>query len=120
MIRRRRLLPALALLAAIGARAESVGAQGIGGRESSPPETSLTIARLRYAPGDWYGNPTSLPNLLAFVRAELALPTADREAVAEGLGMPTRRIKLLMFTSTAVWAGMAGAFLVTYVGIATP
>ena len=60
------------------------GFQGLGGRGGTAPETPLTIARLRYGPGDWYGNPTSLPNLLAFVREELSLPTAAREAVVSG------------------------------------
>ena len=32
-------------------------------------DTTLTIARLRYeGGGDWYANPSSLPNLLAAIR----------------------------------------------------
>jgi hypothetical protein len=40
----------------------------------------LTIGRLQYdGGGDWYANPSSLPNLLAAVRAQTALAVADRE-----------------------------------------
>lgn len=43
----------------------------------------LTIGRLKYdGGGDWYANPTSLPNLLAFVGG-LGLEVAPREEVVE-------------------------------------
>ena len=42
----------------------------------------VTIARLQYeGGGDWYANPSSLPNLLAEVRARTGIPTADREVI---------------------------------------
>jgi hypothetical protein len=42
----------------------------------------LTIARLHYdGGGDWYANPSSLPNLLAAVRERTGLSVADRERV---------------------------------------
>lgn len=42
--------------------------------------TPLTIGRLHYdGGGDWYANPSSLPNLLAAVRADTRLPVAERE-----------------------------------------
>ena len=53
---------------------------------ASPPVTapaadSVTIARLRYeGGGDWYANPSSLPNLLAAVRERTGIPTRAREA----------------------------------------
>lgn len=72
--------------------------QGLGGRPGPPPETSLTIARLQYSPGDWYGNPTSLPNLLAFIRRELGFPTADREAVVKATDPGLDRYPLLYLT----------------------
>jgi hypothetical protein len=41
----------------------------------------LAIGRLQYdGGGDWYANPSSLPNLLAAVREHTALAVADREA----------------------------------------
>lgn len=41
---------------------------------------ALTIGRLQYdGGGDWYANPSSLPNLLAAIRAETALPVGERE-----------------------------------------
>ena len=45
-------------------------------------ETDLfTIARLQYdGGGDWYSDPSSLPNLLAFLRRHTRLPTAPAEA----------------------------------------
>ena len=42
----------------------------------------MTIARLHYdGGGDWYANPSSLPNLLQAVRRDTDLPVADRERV---------------------------------------
>jgi len=41
----------------------------------------LTIARLKYdGGGDWYANPSSLPNLLAAIRERTALPVEATEA----------------------------------------
>jgi hypothetical protein len=41
----------------------------------------LTIARLQYdGGGDWYANPSSLPNLLAALRERTTLPVAREEA----------------------------------------
>ncbi|MEP6621517.1 MAG: DUF4159 domain-containing protein [bacterium] len=41
----------------------------------------LTIARLQYdGGGDWYGNPSSLPNLLAAIRQRTSLPVEKTEA----------------------------------------
>jgi hypothetical protein len=94
-----RRFSAVALLTlAIAASADAALAQGLGGRTGTPPETPLTIARLRYAPGDWYGNPTSLPNLLAFLREELAFPTAEREAVVAATDADLARYPLLYLT----------------------
>jgi hypothetical protein len=86
------------VLAVMGALASPASGQGLGGRGGTAPETPLTIARLRYGPGDWYGNPTSLPNLLAFVRVELALPTAAREAVVAATDSELARYPLLYLT----------------------
>jgi len=48
------------------------------GRERAP----LTIGRLHYdGGGDWYANPSSLPNLLTAIREATALPVAARERV---------------------------------------
>ena len=41
----------------------------------------LTVARLQYdGGGDWYANPSSLPNLLAAIRERTALPVEATEA----------------------------------------
>jgi hypothetical protein len=46
------------------------------------PSVPLTIGRLHYdGGGDWYANPSSLPNLLAAIRERTALEVADREVV---------------------------------------
>jgi hypothetical protein len=84
---------ALALLPMASARG-----QGPAGSEAEPPSTSLTVARLRYGPGDWYANPTSLPNLLRFLRDELGFPTADREAVVRATDPGLDRYPLLYLT----------------------
>src|SRR6185436_8619770 len=41
----------------------------------------LTVARLQYdGGGDWYANPSSLPNLLAAIRERTAFPVERTEA----------------------------------------
>lgn len=46
-------------------------------------EETVTIARLKYGGGgDWYSNPSSLPNLMKFTRNEIGIPMASEEAVA--------------------------------------
>lgn len=45
-----------------------------------------TIARLEYGGGgDWYANPSSLPNLLTAIREGTGIPVAQREAVVAPL-----------------------------------
>jgi hypothetical protein len=54
--------------------------------ESGLRSGTLTVARLRYGGGgDWYANPSSLPNLLAAIRERTGIPVAEREAVVEPL-----------------------------------
>lgn len=56
--------------------------------------TAVTIGRLHYdGGGDWYANPSSLPNLLAAIRERTGVRTAEREEAVklsdEGLwGLP--------------------------------
>jgi hypothetical protein len=58
----------LATAVALGAQAQAVPADSIG------------IARLQYdGGGDWYANPSSLPNLLAAIRERTGIPVATRE-----------------------------------------
>jgi hypothetical protein len=58
----------LALVAAFAAEARPVPADPIG------------IARLQYdGGGDWYANPSSLPNLLTAIRERAGIPVAERE-----------------------------------------
>lgn len=46
------------------------------------PEASLTIGRLQYeGGGDWYGNPSSLPNLLQYIRQNTTFSVDPRERV---------------------------------------
>ena len=48
----------------------------------TPHLASLTIGRLHYdGGGDWYANPSSLPNLLTALRERTALQVAERERV---------------------------------------
>jgi hypothetical protein len=50
----------------------------------SASTAALTIGRLHYdGGGDWYANPTSLPNLLAAIRDRTALPMAAVERVVQ-------------------------------------
>jgi hypothetical protein len=71
-------VPCLAILALLGP--PSLAAQQASG---------ITIGRLHYdGGGDWYANPSSLPNLLAAVRDRTDLQTTAREAVVT-LDSPT-------------------------------
>lgn len=55
--------------------APAVGAQATTGRTPQ-----LTIGRLHYdGGGDWYANPSSLPNLLAAIHERTTIPVAPRE-----------------------------------------
>ncbi|MFP4622782.1 MAG: DUF4159 domain-containing protein [Gemmatimonadota bacterium] len=48
------------------------------------PPGDLTIAQVRYGGGgDWYANPSSLPNLLAFIRERTGLPVLARPATIQ-------------------------------------
>jgi hypothetical protein len=48
---------------------------------SAAAPTRLTVARLQYdGGGDWYANPSSIPNLLAAIAERTTLPVERREA----------------------------------------
>lgn len=52
-------------------------AAGVGAQDPAP----LTIAQLQYdGGGDWYANPTGLPNLLAAIGARTGYPVSERPA----------------------------------------
>lgn len=68
------VLPALVMLAGTARAAVAQQEAGGGG--------TLTIGRLQYdGGGDWYANPSSLPNLLGAVRQHTTLPVQEREIV---------------------------------------
>lgn len=71
------LLGISALVFVSGATAQAPSA-----RSRSVPEDlgEFRVARLHYAGGgDWYANPSSLPNLLRELRERTGIPTSDRE-----------------------------------------
>jgi hypothetical protein len=48
---------------------------------TTPVADTVAITRLRYdGGGDWYANPSSLPNLLAAIRSRTGIPVSEREA----------------------------------------
>jgi hypothetical protein len=60
---------------------------------------SLTILRLQYdGGGDWYANPSSLPNLLVAIRDRTGLPVARRDATATPLDPALRDHPFLYMT----------------------
>lgn len=60
---------------------------------------SVTVARLQYeGGGDWYANPSSLPNLLDAVRDRTGIPLARREAVVRPTDAELRRYPYLYLT----------------------
>ena len=53
-----------------------------GGAPLEPPAPAMTIGRLHYdGGGDWYANPSSLPNLLGAIRSRTMLRVASEEKV---------------------------------------
>ena len=57
------------------------GTPATGSGREALPDSTITIARLRYeGGGDWYANPSSLPNLLERIRTDTGLPVEAREA----------------------------------------
>jgi hypothetical protein len=61
--------------------------------------TQLTIARLHYGGGgDWYANPSSLPNLLERIASDTRIPVARREAVVTPLSPDLRDHPYLYMT----------------------
>ena len=54
---------------------------------AAPPSAdTIRITRLRYdGGGDWYANPSSLPNLLTAIRTRTGMPVATREATVTPL-----------------------------------
>lgn len=64
-----------------------------------PADSVLTIARLQYdGGGDWYANPSSLPNLLTAIREATGLPVAPREATVTPLDPALRDHPYLYMT----------------------
>jgi hypothetical protein len=68
-------------LATVVAAAVVIGTLLPGDLARAAPEDGFTIAQLKYrGGGDWYANPTALPNLLAALRSRTDLEIAARSA----------------------------------------
>ncbi len=79
-----RTLALMVLMVTVGAKRGTPNVErGTPGSDFRVPTSAfITIGRLHYdGGGDWYANPSSLPNLLAALRARTTLPVADRERV---------------------------------------
>lgn len=71
----------------------------VGFAASQPVPDSITVARLQYdGGGDWYANPSSLPNLLAAVRERTGIPVSRREATVTPLDPALRDYPYLYMT----------------------
>ncbi len=69
------------------------------GRVEPRSREAMTIGRLQYdGGGDWYANPSSIPNLLAAIRRETALDVADRERVVTVTGPDLLEVPYLYMT----------------------
>lgn len=63
------------------------------------PDSILTVGRLQYdGGGDWYANPSSLPNLLAAIRERTGLATTRRETALRPLDPALRDYPFLYMT----------------------
>lgn len=71
-----------------------------GGAWTAPPAAdSITIARLQYdGGGDWYANPSSLPNLLSAIRERTGIRVARREVSLRPLDPRLRDFPYLYMT----------------------
>jgi len=79
-----------AVAVALAVQVGSAFAQGVG---------PVTIGRLQYdGGGDWYANPSSLPNLLAAVRERTGIATADREVAVRPADPSLRDFPFLYMT----------------------
>lgn len=79
---RRRRTPGKALVCGVLITALGAVAVPARGQTSAAGTGEATIARLQYeGGGDWYANPSSLPNLLRAITERTALKVADRERV---------------------------------------
>lgn len=66
---------------------------------AAPDEDLFVIARLKYrGGGDWYSNPSSLPNLLEAVRQRRGIPAAEEDVVVEILDEDLFRYPFLYMT----------------------
>lgn len=66
---------------------------------TGPANASLTVGRLQYGGGgDWYANPSSLPNLLRAIREATGIPVAERERVVRPLDPDLRDHPFLHMT----------------------
>lgn len=66
---------------------------------SATADSVLTIARLQYeGGGDWYANPSSLPNLLSAIRTRTGLPVSDRPATVRPLDRSLKDYPYLYMT----------------------
>lgn len=66
---------------------------------SATVDSVLTIARLQYeGGGDWYANPSSLPNLLSAIRTRTGLPVSDRPATVRPLDRSLKDYPYLYMT----------------------
>ncbi|MEX0856315.1 MAG: DUF4159 domain-containing protein [Gemmatimonadota bacterium] len=66
---------------------------------SAAAQAPFGVARLQYGGGgDWYANPSALPNLLEAVRFRTGLPVSDREVVVTPLDPALRDYPFLYLT----------------------
>ncbi|MEX0979799.1 MAG: DUF4159 domain-containing protein [Gemmatimonadota bacterium] len=95
-----------AFAAPVGSAPEGVvhampgGLQAGAGAPAAPvADTTITIGRLQYGGGgDWYANPSALPNLLASIRERTGLPVAQREVTVTPLDPRLRDYPFLYMT----------------------
>jgi len=100
---RRRGAPWLALVALVwGAGAPWAPAAPPDGAAGEP---EVRVARLKYeGGGDWYANPSSLPNWLEQFAVRTGIPTAREEAVVAVDSEDLHRYPLLYATGHGRWA----------------
>lgn len=91
----RPIFAALALALLLPSAPTPVRTESVPGQDPAP----LTIARLHYGGGgDWYANPSSLPNLLQRIGRDTRIPVARREAVVTPLSPDLRDYPYLYMT----------------------
>jgi len=65
--------------------------------------SQFELGRLQYSGGDWYGNPSSLPNLLSFFSKKLGVNAGKRDKVISLKNESFKKVAVMYFTGHGIF-----------------